>query len=99
LIADVNDRSWQAEALAKLLRGTDIHVNVIPLNPTPGFGVPASQRVKAFAEEARQAGANVTIRDTRGRDIDAACGQLATTIATKKKRPGVSARRAGAAGA
>jgi 23S rRNA (adenine2503-C2)-methyltransferase len=100
LIADVNDRSWQAEALAKLLRGTDIHVNVIPLNPTPGFRVSASRRVEAFADEARRAGANVTIRDTRGRDIDAACGQLATTIAEKKKKgPGVSARRARAAGA
>jgi 23S rRNA (adenine2503-C2)-methyltransferase len=99
LIADVNDHSWQAEALAKLLRGTDIHVNVIPLNPTPGFGVPASRRVEAFADEARRAGANVTIRDTRGRDIDAACGQLATTISEKKKRAGVSGRRARAAGA
>jgi 23S rRNA (adenine2503-C2)-methyltransferase len=98
LIADVNDRPWQAEALAKLLRGTDIHVNVIPLNPTPGFGAPASRRVEAFADEVRRAGANVTIRDTRGRDIDAACGQLATSIA-KKRRPGVSARRARAAGA
>jgi 23S rRNA (adenine2503-C2)-methyltransferase len=98
LIADVNDRPWQAEALAKLLRGTDIHVNVIPLNPTPGFGAPASRRVEAFADEVRRAGTNVTIRDTRGRDIDAACGQLATTIA-KKGRPGVSARRARAAGA
>ena len=93
LIADVNDRPWQAEALAKLLRGTDIHVNVIPLNPTPGFGVPASRRVQAFADEARRAGANVTIRDTRGREIDAACGQLATTIAKGGKAQRVSERR------
>jgi 23S rRNA (adenine2503-C2)-methyltransferase len=98
LIADVNDRPWQAEALAKLLRGTDIHVNVIPLNPTPGFGAPASRRVQAFAEEARRAGANVTIRDTRGREIDAACGQLATTIGRKGKEGSVKARRSGAAG-
>ena len=100
LIADVNDHPWQAEALARLLRGSDIHVNVIPLNPTPGFGVPASRRVEAFADEARRAGANVTIRDTRGRDIDAACGQLATTIGGEKRkgRP-VSARRRRAAGA
>ena len=93
LIADVNDRPWQAEALAKLLRGTDIHVNVIPLNPTPGFGVPASLRVKAFADEVRRGGANVTIRDTRGREIDAACGQLATTIGKKSDGKTISAKR------
>jgi 23S rRNA (adenine2503-C2)-methyltransferase len=78
LIADTNDHPWQADALARLLRGSDIHVNLIPLNPTPGFGVPASPRVAAFADELRAGGANVTIRDTRGRDIDAACGQLAS---------------------
>jgi len=98
LIADVNDRPWQAEALARLLRGTDIHVNVIPLNPTPGYGAPASRRVEAFADEVRRAGANVTVRDTRGRDIDAACGQLATTIDAEKKKARVTARRSPAAG-
>ncbi|MGZ4127923.1 MAG: 23S rRNA (adenine(2503)-C(2))-methyltransferase RlmN [Actinomycetota bacterium] len=77
MIADVNDRPWQAKRLADLLRGTDIHVNLIPLNPTPGFGVPASLRVESFARELRGLGVNVTVRDTRGRDIDAACGQLA----------------------
>ncbi|HVL82085.1 MAG TPA: 23S rRNA (adenine(2503)-C(2))-methyltransferase RlmN [Actinomycetota bacterium] len=77
MIADVNDRSWQAELLASLVAGTDIHVNLIPLNPTPGFGVPGSTRVDLFAAELRAAGVNVTVRDTRGRDIDAACGQLA----------------------
>ncbi|HVE93101.1 MAG TPA: 23S rRNA (adenine(2503)-C(2))-methyltransferase RlmN [Actinomycetota bacterium] len=78
LIADVNDRTWQAEQLASLLKGTDLHVNLIPLNPTPGYGVPGSTRVEAFAEELKAGGVNVTVRDTRGRDIDAACGQLAT---------------------
>jgi len=92
LIADVNDRPWQARALGRLLKGTDIHVNVIPLNPTPGFGVPASMRVEEFAEEVRLAGANVTVRDTRGRDIEAACGQLATSAL---KGNGVSVTRRG----
>jgi 23S rRNA (adenine2503-C2)-methyltransferase len=73
-------------------------VNVIPLNPTPGFGVPASRRVEAFADEVRRAGANVTIRDTRGREIDAACGQLATTIGKKANRKKVSAKTSRAAG-
>lgn len=78
LIDGVNDRPWQATELARLLRRTDIHVNLIPLNPTPGYGVPASPRVQDFASELRSAGLNVTVRDTRGREIDAACGQLAT---------------------
>ena len=77
MIDAVNDAPWQAKRLADLVRGSDIHVNLIPLNPTPGFGVPPSPRVEAFARELRGLGANVTIRDTRGRDIDAACGQLA----------------------
>jgi 23S rRNA (adenine2503-C2)-methyltransferase len=88
LIAGVNDHLWQAEALARLLRGTDIHANLIPLNPTPGYGVPASTRVAEFESELRRGGANVTVRDTRGRDIDAACGQLAVEIASGG-RPGV----------
>jgi len=94
LIAGVNDHSWQADALARLLKGSDIHVNVIPLNPTPGFGAPASRRVAAFAEEVRRGGANVTVRDTRGSGIDAACGQLATSVSeTARGRKGVNARR------
>lgn len=80
MIADVNDHDWQARALAGLVRNTDIHVNLIPLNPTPGFGVPASTRVEEFADDLRALGVNVTIRDTRGRDIDAACGQLAIDV-------------------
>ena len=77
MIADTNDHPDQAAMLSRLLRGTDIHVNLIPLNPTPGFGVPASTRVEEFARELKRSSINVTIRDTRGRDIDAACGQLA----------------------
>jgi len=77
LIDAVNDSSWQAKRLADLMRGTDVHVNLIPLNPTPGYGMPASPRVEAFARELKNLGVNVTVRDTRGRDIDAACGQLA----------------------
>ena len=81
LIQDVNDHPWQAEMLADLLRGSDIHVNLIPLNPTPGFGVPGSRRVESFRRRLVERGANATIRDTRGRDIDAACGQLAIEAA------------------
>jgi 23S rRNA (adenine2503-C2)-methyltransferase len=95
LIDGTNDRPWQAEALASLIKGTDIHVNVIPLNPTPGFGVAASRRVQEFVSELRRAGANATVRDTRGSDINAACGQLATTAAERGAR---SRSRAGSAG-
>ena len=77
LIDAVNDSSWQAKRLADLVRGTDVHVNLIPLNPTPGYGVPASPRMEAFVRELKGLGVNATVRDTRGRDIDAACGQLA----------------------
>jgi 23S rRNA (adenine2503-C2)-methyltransferase len=53
---------------------------VIPLNPTPltPYRAPAPAVVRAFVDTARRAGANVTLRDTRGRGIDAACGQLRT---------------------
>jgi 23S rRNA (adenine2503-C2)-methyltransferase len=80
LIAGTNDDDRQADALGRLLQGSDIHVNLIPLNPTPGFGVPASRRVEEFAARLRRAGVNATVRDTRGREIEAACGQLATGV-------------------
>jgi 23S rRNA (adenine2503-C2)-methyltransferase len=56
------------------------HVNLIPLNPTPGFGAPASplRRVHAFAERLRSGGVAATVRRNRGTEIDAACGQLRT---------------------
>jgi 23S rRNA (adenine2503-C2)-methyltransferase len=80
MIAGVNDAPAQADALARRLRGFSpaAHVNLIPLNPTPGFGAPASPpgRVAAFAERLRAGGVGATIRRNRGQDIDAACGQL-----------------------
>ncbi len=79
LIRDVNDQPWRADALAGLLAGQLTHVNLIPLNPTPGSRWTAS-RPEAMREfEARLAarGVPVTVRDTRGSQIDGACGQLA----------------------
>jgi 23S rRNA (adenine2503-C2)-methyltransferase len=82
MIGGVNDAPAQADALARRLRGfaPAAHVNLIPLNPTPGYGVPASppRRVAAFAERLRQGGVAATVRRNRGTDIDAACGQLRT---------------------
>jgi len=79
LIDRVNDTDEQADALAPIARRLGAHINVIPLNPTPGYAVLGSPpaRVARFVATLERAGANVTVRDTRGRSIDAACGQLA----------------------
>jgi len=82
MIGGVNDAPAQADALARRLSGFSpaAHVNLIPLNPTPGFGAPASppRRVAAFAERLRAGGVGATVRRNRGTEIDAACGQLRT---------------------
>ncbi len=79
MIRDINDQAWRADALARLLSGRLAHVNLIPLNPTPGSKWTASDPGVAAEFEARLAdrGIPVTVRDTRGREIDGACGQLA----------------------
>jgi 23S rRNA (adenine2503-C2)-methyltransferase len=78
MIDRTNDADDQAERLAPIALRLRAHVNLIPLNPTPGWPSkpsPAS-RIRAFAAILDDAGVAVTIRDTRGREIDAACGQL-----------------------
>ena len=79
LIDRVNDTIEQAELLAPIARRLGAHINLIPLNPTPGYPVLGSPpaRIKRFVQTLEQLGANVTVRDTRGRSIDAALGQLA----------------------
>ena len=82
LIRDVNDQAWRADLLGRLLgaRGQGwVHVNPIPLNPTPGSRWTASAREvsREFVERLRARGIPTTVRDTRGREIDGACGQLA----------------------
>jgi len=79
LIRDVNDQPDRAAALADLLAGHLVHVNVIPLNPTPGSAWTAStpEREREFVRIVRDRGVAITVRDTRGREIDGACGQLA----------------------
>ncbi len=86
LIRDINDQAWRAELLGKKLtsRGRGwVHVNPIPLNPTPGSKWTASRPgvEQQFVERLRAAGIPTTIRDTRGQDIDGACGQLAASTA------------------
>ncbi len=82
LIRDVNDQPWRADLLGKRLRqalGPLVHVNLIPLNPTPGSEWDASPKPaeREFVRRVRGAGVACTVRDTRGREIAAACGQLA----------------------
>jgi 23S rRNA (adenine2503-C2)-methyltransferase len=85
LIKDVNDQAWRADALARLLTSYGdwgwAHVNLIPLNPTPGSRWTASrpEDEREFASRLQAAGLPTTVRDTRGREIDGACGQLAAT--------------------
>ena len=79
-IGGVNDHLRHAAGVARLLRRFPggAHVNLIPLNETPGYGgaAPERLRVNAFAARLREAGVTATVRRTRGGDIEAACGQL-----------------------
>jgi 23S rRNA (adenine2503-C2)-methyltransferase len=79
MIKDINDQAWRADLLGELLAGELVHVNLIPLNPTPGSKWTASDpRVeREFIRRLEAKGVRVTMRDTRGREIDGACGQLA----------------------
>jgi len=93
MIDGVNDGDEQATGLARLAAGWRSHVNLIPLNPTPGSrwsGTPAAG-IARFTRILREGGVTVTVRDTRGREIEAACGQLHAQLA------GTSLREARAA--
>jgi len=88
MIDGVNDTDEQAAGLVRLARGWRSHVNLIPLNPTPGSrwsGTPP-RRIRTFVETLEAGGLSVTVRDTRGREIDAACGQLHAQLAGKALR-------------
>jgi 23S rRNA (adenine2503-C2)-methyltransferase len=99
LIRDVNDQPWRADLLGKRLHralGPLVHVNLIPLNPTPGSDWDASPKVveREFVRRVRSKGVSCTVRDTRGREISAACGQLAA----EGGRAGAQANQAPACG-
>lgn len=86
LIRDINDQAWRADLLGEKLNARGhgwVHVNPIPLNPTPGSKWTASRPgvEQQFVERLRAHGIPTTIRDTRGQDIDGACGQLAAATA------------------
>ena len=81
MIDGVNDRGSDAAELAEFALPLGAHVNLIPLNPTPGYPVVGSSReqVRRFRDHLVALGVNATIRVTRGAEIDAACGQLAAS--------------------
>lgn len=86
LIRDVNDQPFRADLLARKLQARGdwgwFHVNLIPLNPTPGSKWTASrqQDEQTFLRHLERHGVPVSMRDTRGREIDGACGQLAANV-------------------
>lgn len=97
LIDGVNDSLKDARELIPIARDLRAHVNLIPLNPTEGGlarGLRGSPpvRVRSFRDTLRFAGVNVTVRRTRGREIAAACGQLAGSITSIPESMGLSVR-------
>ena len=83
----VNDTLDQADKLAAIAKRLRAHVNLIALNPTPlsSESAPSRLHIRQFAEALEHRGVNVTVRDTRGRDIDAACGQLRVVSGNSRK--------------
>ncbi|GBD09579.1 putative dual-specificity RNA methyltransferase RlmN [Candidatus Thermoflexus japonica] len=88
MIRGVNDTPEQAEALVGWIRGMLAHVNLIPLNPTPGFPGEASppERVEAFRRILEKAGIPCTVRVRRGIDVAAGCGQLRAEVTGRRPR-------------
>ena len=102
MIKGINDQAWRADLLGDVLQsyGTNpaegwgwVHVNLIPLNPTPGSKWTASrpEDEREFVRRLIAKGIPTTVRDTRGSDIDGACGQLATTDERSEERRGAPA--------
>jgi len=88
VIKDVNDSLEDAEQLAKLLKNTPCKINLIPFNPFPnsGYERPSNNRTYRFRDLLHERGFIVTIRSTRGDDIDAACGQLVGRVEDRTRR-------------
>ena len=79
-LAELAEDLEQARRLADLLNGMTVHVNLIPLNPTDGYGgqAPEWDKVEAFQKVLLDSGLPVTVRQRRGIDVGAGCGQLST---------------------
>lgn len=98
MIDGVNDTDAQATRLVELARGWRSHVNLIPLNPTPGsrWSGTSPRGIARFVAVIRDGGVAVTVRDTRGREIEAACGQLHAQLRGRSLREARQARDAAA---
>jgi 23S rRNA (adenine2503-C2)-methyltransferase len=92
MIREINDQPARADQLGELLSDRLAHVNLIPLNPTPGSDWDASPKKveREFVARLEAHGVAVTVRDTRGREIDGACGQLAGAATTASTAPAAS---------
>jgi 23S rRNA (adenine2503-C2)-methyltransferase len=101
LLAGVNDRVEQARTLADLLDPHVFKVNLIPYNPTGAFAGSSRRAIQAFKAALDRRGLPATVRLTRGRDIEAACGQLAASprVTGRAARPGALVRGEGQAAA
>ena len=88
LLKDINDRPEHAIEMIELLKDTPCKVNLIPFNPFPhsGYERPSNNAIRRFQDLLHQAGFNVTVRTTRGEDIDAACGQLVGQVMDRTRR-------------
>ena len=88
LLSGVNDQPEHAQQLAALLQDVPCKINLIPFNPFPhsGYERPSNNAVRRFQDSLQLAGFNVTVRKTRGDDIDAACGQLVGSVMDKTRR-------------
>ena len=84
MLAGVNDSDGEAVQLSKLLDRKSFKVNLIPYNPTGAYAGSTPERIEAFCSILRRSGLGATVRLTRGRAIDAACGQLAARAATRR---------------
>jgi 23S rRNA (adenine2503-C2)-methyltransferase len=88
LMNEINDKPEHAHELVEVLRNTPCKINLIPFNPFPnsGYERPSNNRMHRFRDILLAGGYNVTIRKTRGDDIDAACGQLVGEVTDKTRR-------------
>ena len=90
MLDEVNDTAAQARQLVKLVQSVPCKINLIPFNPFPhsGYQRSSADAIARFRDSLMQAGLIVTVRKTRGDDIDAACGQLAGQVQDKTRRRG-----------
>ncbi|MDP0563377.1 MAG: 23S rRNA (adenine(2503)-C(2))-methyltransferase RlmN [Candidatus Endonucleobacter sp. (ex Gigantidas childressi)] len=100
LLAGVNDQQEHARQMVVLLKDVPCKINLIPFNPFPysGYERPGGNAVRRFQESLQKSGFNVTVRKTRGDDIDAACGQLVGRVndITKRSARHIAVRQLGA---